>query len=272
MKGKICILGAAGFIGASLRAYFNNLGVEVLAPTRSEFDLLITENQFNFENCHLIYAAGIPRSKQNDQEALDQNLLMISNVLEKSKGILSFTFLSSVEIYGDKNKFKIIEETKANPLNLYAKGKVLAEEKLTKYFKDSIPVNILRLPGVYGVSGKLGLLGSINLSIENNTCFKVLNHGNDQRDFLFADDLGAVIEKLILKEKSHTLNVATGTSLRVREICELIQKTNPNFQYSLEEAGSGHFDLSFDVTKLKQVIDELKLTKIEEGIKKTFFL
>lgn len=269
MKDKIYLLGSNGFIGSNLKRYFLNQEYDLDCPTRDELDLLNPMN-YLIQDSHIIYAAGIPRSKNNDQQSYEENIKMIESILSISRNIKSFTFLSSIEVYGNKFLKELTEESPIDPLNLYAKGKIFLENKIISHFDDSVPVNILRLPGVYGASSELGLLGAIKRSIREKSTLQILNEGKDLRDFLFVEDLGSIIKKLILKEKSHTLNLASGESTSILKTCEMIKSIDRNFNYNLSSNRMDNFDIKFDISKLREEVKNLKLTSLSKGIKKSF--
>jgi nucleoside-diphosphate-sugar epimerase len=269
MENKVYILGASGLIGSSLIKYFLGQNFQVYSPNKNELNLLHIDKEIDFKDSHVIYAAGIPRSKDNSDQAKRDNVEMIRRLVNFQKNIKSLTFLSSVEVYGDPKKEVINEETQINPLNTYAKGKIEAEQIIEK-LSNNIPTHILRLPGVYGSKSTHGLIGIIKNSILNSSKVKILNNGNDLRDFIYVGDLGPIIESLFKLNSSTKLNVATGQSKSVKFICEEVKKYQRNFDYELSNENNNNFDLVFDNEKLLTITEDLALTSIEQGIKLTF--
>jgi len=260
------IFGAQGLIGKKI-AELSTTKEDDYLLSRNEYDL---ENEFKIQhqNKDIIFSAGIPRSKEDTKESQRRNLKMVQNTIRSLDNPKSFTFLSSVEVYGNQIDEKISEKTLLNPHNYYAEGKVLAEELIKDYFKESnVKTNILRLPGIYSPDSMYGLFGAIKNSIKHNEILKIQNNGEDLRDFIFCDDVSIVIDKLLKKDRSHLLNIATGKSTSVANISKYIQRNNSDFSFKLESSGSQSFNLIFETKMLNKSLPNLNLTSIFDGIK-----
>ena len=270
MKDKVLILGANGFIGKSIDNHFRNNDFEVSSPSRVELDLLSKNcNEYPIQNCHVIYAAGIPSSKKNDLASYKENIRMIENLLNNARALISFTFLSSVEVYGSSFEGKLNESSPLDPLNLYAESKIVCEEMILKKFTN-IQTNILRLPGVYGINSTHGLLGIIKKKLKSREVTKISNDGRDLRDFLFVEDIGHIIEILIKSNQRKCLNIATGDSSTVKDICNIIKELNNKFSVSYQHKSEGNFNLIFDTKNLQKELKNYELTSIKKGIFKSF--
>lgn len=267
------IIGSNGFIGKFIA---NELAREytTLNIHRENSDLENSPLAPLNDQVDIIYCAGIPRSKRDDLEAKKINLKILRNSLLSFKRIKTFSFLSSVEIYGLNHSEKINEETPINPHNYYAQGKIEAEELINSYFKDKeTQINILRLPGIYAHDSTLGLFGLINKSIKNKQELSIFNNGEDLRDFVYKEDLLKIILSLIDINRSHLLNIATGKSVSVFEVCNTIMKHNSKFKFKLDSRRKEISKLVFDNSLLKDSIPDLHLTNISEGLRKcNYFL
>ncbi|CBW27893.1 putative UDP-glucose-4-epimerase [Halobacteriovorax marinus SJ] len=261
------IFGSKGLIGKRI-SELSTTKEDDCWLSRSDYNL---ENEFKIhhQNKDIIFSAGIPRSKEDTRESQKRNLKMIQNTILSLDRPKSFTFLSSVEVYGNQVNEKISEETPLNPHNYYAEGKVLAEESIKDFFKNTnVNVNILRLPGVYSQESMFGLFGAIRRSISRNEILKIQNNGEDLRDFIFCDDISIIIDELLKKNRSHLLNIATGESTSVANICKYIQRRNSDFNFKLESSGPQSFNLIFETKMLNKSLPNLNLTSIYDGITK----
>ena len=76
----------------------------------------------------------------------------------KKQGVKHFIYMSSSAVYGDADKAsktKVIEkDTPLDPVTVYGKSKMLAEEKLHALEGDDFYVSIVRSPTVYGGGAK----------------------------------------------------------------------------------------------------------------------
>ncbi len=265
---KYIIVGANGFIGSYLSKDLTTKA-QVQNITRDEVDLSQSHYRCISKNDHIIYCAGIPRSKKDDQLTKELNLTILRNTLESFKEPKSFTFMSSVEIYGIKHSEVINEETSFNPHNYYSEGKIIAEEMIHSFYKGSgdTCINILRLPGVYSKDSSLGLMGAIRNSINKNQTFILNNNGQDQRDFLYLPDLSTMTYELIHQGKNQTLNIATGFSTTTKNMCDLIYEHNRRFSFKLNENIESVSNLHFDIRKLKESLPNIHPRTIQEGLK-----
>ena len=67
--------------------------------------------------------------------------------------VKNFIFMSTASSYGVQNVEEIADEnTKLNPVSLYAKTKIDCEQMLLKEFADDINITIFRPSTVYGHS------------------------------------------------------------------------------------------------------------------------
>jgi len=168
---KIVITGANGFVGSSLAKMLLCSGYEVTSLVRTGSNTELVENKneivyidYNDENKLreivsnsdvLIHTAAIVRapnwkSFQEINIELTQQLIQICN----ESSLKQFIFLSSQAAAGPasgKNSLKKETDT-AEPVTMYGKSKLLAEEIIRKNLK--IPWTIIRPVSVYGEGDK----------------------------------------------------------------------------------------------------------------------
>ncbi len=97
------------------------------------------------------FAAIVSQYKESAERIIEVNVEGTRNLLaacEKS-GVGKFIFPSSVDVYGQKRKGVINEDTVLKPTDMYGLSKKLAEEAIEE-FAGSFSHSILRLAAIYG--------------------------------------------------------------------------------------------------------------------------
>ncbi|MEL0231508.1 MAG: NAD-dependent epimerase/dehydratase family protein [Hyphomicrobiales bacterium] len=98
------------------------------------------------EEAHTVIIS-IPPNDQGDV-VLNHNHKDIINARSSIKRII---YLSSTSVYGDADGKTVYEDSKINPQSIMASNRSKAEEQWTEFcIKYSIPLDILRLSGIYG--------------------------------------------------------------------------------------------------------------------------
>lgn len=228
---KICVTGAAGFIGFHVSNALMARGDTVVGldnmndyydPQLKEDRLkILTANEgFSFHKVdiankdviakifedekfdrviHLAAQAGVRYSIQNPHAYIESNIIGHLNILEgcrNSDSIQNLVYASSSSVYGmnDNKPFKT-DDFVDNPISLYAATK--KSNELMSYCYShlyKIPMSGLRFFTVYGPWGRPDMAYfSFTKDILEGRAIKVFNHGKMRRDFTYIDDIIAGI-------------------------------------------------------------------------------
>jgi len=107
---------------------------------------------------HLAALVGEAACKISEADTISTNYdatIKLCDLARKSK-IKKFIFMSTASSYGVQDINEIAnEETKLNPVSLYAKTKIDCENELLKKFADDIEITIFRPSTVYGHSRRM---------------------------------------------------------------------------------------------------------------------
>lgn len=161
----ILVTGSAGLIGSLLVKQLKAAGKHVLQlDTRLPTDHLGYGDFCNVKHLSrkisrsrgIIHLAGISRvvwGEQNPQACWDINVTGTQKLLEAA--YQSFhqpwvLYASSREVYGQKNILPVSETTSLDPLNVYARSKVAAENLISHYQQQGLIAATLRFSSVYG--------------------------------------------------------------------------------------------------------------------------
>lgn len=171
---------------------------------------------------HLAAQAAISTSWENSRLDMQVNGLGTINVLEAALkyGVKRFIFSSTSAVYDDKfrNASPIREYDPLQPSSPYGISKLAAEGYVRAMLPSSV---ILRFGNVYGprqVSiGGNQVVPLMLRHLEYDDDFCIHGSGNQQRDFVYVDDIVDAIIKSIDGEPG-TYNVGTGSSVSINRI------------------------------------------------------
>lgn len=153
---KILVTGATGFLGSRIVDFYRGK-YDVCAPTHSELDIVDEKNVFNILNKYnpdiVIHCAAVSDVGICEKEPEKSNKINVEgsiNVARASAIIRARCIVcSSDQVYfGSSMEGAHKEEEEVQPVNLYGKGKLKAEQECLKVNPDCI---LLRLSWMYDI-------------------------------------------------------------------------------------------------------------------------
>jgi nucleoside-diphosphate-sugar epimerase len=286
---NVLVTGGAGYIGSTLCEYLLNAGHKVTVLDSflySQDSLNLYYHNKNFEvvsldvrdpeikkyvkkNDIIIPLAGLVGASLCDykkDETIQVNFESIKTIvdnLSKDQIILYPTTNSGYGIgQGDKH---CTEDTPLNPISLYGKTKVRAEEYVEKHQNSAR----FRLATVFGCSPRMRLDLLVNDFVFKSVKDKyiVLFESNFKRNYIHVRDVCRVFMMAMDsfdKFKGETFNVGLSTAnLSKLELCQKIKQHNNNFEISLNEFGK-------DLDKRDYIVSNQKIEN--RGFKAEFSL
>jgi dihydroflavonol-4-reductase len=167
---KIFMTGATGFIGSFLAEALVKKGNQVKCLVRSSSNLkwisdLKIECHFGnldnpeslskglFDADYVYHLAGVTKSLK-DENYINANIKGTKNLIEAilatNKKLKRLIHVSSMAALGPSPTIEPIDEAHPpNPINIYGRTKLEAENYIRQYF-DKIPITIVRPPAVFG--------------------------------------------------------------------------------------------------------------------------
>jgi len=280
---KVLVVGGAGYIGGAVTDALLKAGV-----TFTVYDRLLYEYQYlkqvDFifgdirdtkklkkilsQYTHIIWLAAIvgdPACQIKPELTISVNQESVKWLSENYNGRI--IFLSTCSVYGQNNEL-LDENSKPNPLSLYAHTKLEAEA----YLKNKNCL-IFRLGTVFGLSDSFARI-RMDLAVNYMTANAIKNGflsvfgGNQWRPFIHVKDVGDIIVSNLDKKITGIYNLAS-FNIKIKDVAELISKTTNCEVKQVEQKFQDARDYHVNTEKaLKDsVFDFKKVRTIEDGVK-----
>ena len=255
---RIILIGNKSFIQQNLFTYFKSNNMKVF---KVKFDKI---KQFKFFDFDLIINCSNNKNffKKKYEKKNDRNLI-IANYIKKLD--LTLFILSTRMVY--KPKFRIKENSKLLPINIYGKNSLLSEINCKKILGDKLV--ILRLSNIIGYEVRKKRQSMMSMLITGIKKNNVILDNNYKKDILPIKYLCIMILKIIQSNYKGIINVGSGISLKLIEIFKYID-LNKKSKVILKENIKNHDDnFSYETKKLENII-RFRITKknILEELKK----
>lgn len=280
---KVLVVGGAGYIGGSV----TDILMERNIPF-SVYDVLLYEHQYlkpvdfiygdvrdveklkkilpNYS--HIIWLSAIvgdAACQIKPELTVQINRDSVKWLCENYDGKIVFT--STCSVYGQNND-EVTEDSLLNPLSLYAKTKMEAEEFLKN--KNSI---IFRLGTVFGVSDSYSRI-RMDLVVNYITAKAIKDgkisifNGNQWRPLIHVYNVAEAIVNSLEKDVVGTFNIST-LNYQIKELGKEVSKiTGCNIEYinkSFEDSRNYH--VSVDKAKKQGLLSFKKIFSVKDGSK-----
>ena len=307
-KKNIILVGGAGYIGTVLIEYFleKNLRVTVidnlLYSNKFAIKKYIKNKNFKFYKADMrdknsyknilkkgyavVLLAGLvgdPITKKYKTLSKSINSLGVRRFIEtcyKLKNINRLIFVSTCSNYGLSNKKNILlnENSKLNPLSIYAKQKVEIEKflinlKKNKFFSPCI----LRFATAFGLSPRMRFDLTVNhftkSFIEKETL--EVYDPNTWRPYCHVKDFARLIHKVIICEKKlinyQIFNAGNNkNNFTKKGILKKVQKILPRNNVIFKKKDVDRRNYRVDFTKVKKLLKFTTKYSLEYGINEIF--
>lgn len=190
--------------------------------------------------------------------------------LARKNKIKGFIFFSTCSNYGIANGLAN-EETESNPLSIYAKAKVKAEEYLMNKI-NGLDWIICRLSTVYGVSPRMRFDLTVNDFTMNAYIKKYLDIflPYSHRPYIHVYDVAKIIMELLKnfeKVKNNVFNIGfNGENYQKIQIANIVKENIPDTKIQIVKTGSDLRNYQVDFSKLKKFLNIKNTYTIKNGV------
>lgn len=263
IKKTALIIGGEGFIGRNIADVISkthscsSIGVEKSIFSNRE-DVFIKNNPYKdklYEKFD-IYIHLIDNSVSENIFEIEEEKLIDNLQIRSESHLIIF---SSAAIY-------------ANPESEYAKRKLKLESFYKNYCKNNnIKLTILRLFNTYGkyqLPYKQGsLVANIFYNYLNNLPIEI-NDKTAMRDFIYASDIGKIVEHIIENKEYGMMDLGTEECISIENLLSLIQEKILQKKVKVNYKNIKENIIQHPATG--NLHKEIKQTSLLEGLKKTF--
>ena len=277
---KILITGAAGFIGSQLAYKLYKQGNDVSLLDNFSYghddNLIFEDKDFRTEIYHkdirdkefleklfeekkfdvIYHFAGItplPDCQNNPSEAVDVNVrgTVVLLDLVRKYGVKKFVFASTSAVYENNKDFPSVEEKVEKPTLIYPSTKWSAEQFCRAYSLGyNIPIVIFRFANVFGphidcLRTQPPVMGYIIRELFNGKSPILHSTGNQERDFVYVDDLIELAILVLKSESFDIVNVSTGKTISINKIADIIKEKMNCKDINIEYADTSHYWINY---------------------------
>jgi len=273
---RIVIMGAGGFIGASLHRLLSEKNISHVSLKSSDIDLLDAGAAGKLSGVidpgdTLVVISAIAPCKDN--QMLIKNITMMTAVCEaigKSQPA-HVIYISSDAVYADDTN-PLTENSCASPSSLHGVMHLTREVMLKQVC--TMPLAVLRPTLIYGAGDTHNGYGPNQfhrLAIEGKNII-LFGKGEEQRDHVHIDDVIEIIGLVISHKSSGVLNIATGTVTSFRDIAQMVAalvntstiiKTTPR-QGPMPHGGYR----AFDTSSCHAAFPDVSYLPLKDGLKR----
>ena len=294
------VTGGAGFIGSHLVDRLLSLGHKVvvidnlstgklknLNPSATFHHLDITQPSvtevFQREQpdlvFHLAAQVSVTQSTRDPFHDSDVNVFGTLRLLEAARkcGIEKFIYSSTGgALYGDPETDPCTEEHPVLPVSPYGMSKYIAELYLDLYHRlYQINFTTLRYGNVYGprqeAQGEAGVVAIFAQAMLEGHQPQIFGDGNQERDFVFVDDVVDANMLAINKGNGGSFNIGTGEKTSINQIFEYLRSII-GYRWGPEHGPARHGDvykISLDSSKAIRDLGWKPKMEMAEGLSQT---
>lgn len=258
----VAVTGAAGYIGSrvvaemqqqhpewELIAVDNQYRGQVKSAGRVDIDHVDIRNRDHLESalvgadvvCHLAAVSGVDDCDNDPDRAYEVNVGGTNNVAwfcRQTGTAMVFPF--SMAVLGDPDEFPITATQSRDPLNWYARTKLLGEQSVQTLADDAFPAHLFLKSNLYGnhvvddtLVGKPTVLNFFVKRALNNEPLTVYEPGTQARNFIHVKDVARAYirstERLLSQLRrgetgTETYEIASDESMSVMSIAEIVRE------------------------------------------------
>jgi nucleoside-diphosphate-sugar epimerase len=212
--------------------------------------------------------AGIsndPSCDLNESITTDVNINGAQHLAAAAKhaGVPRYIYSSSCSVYGQGGADVVSEESATNPVSLYAKSKVAAEQVLLSLAAQAFAPTILRNATIYGLSRRMRfdlVINLMTLYAYKNRRIHVLGGGKQWRPLVHVSDAAlafiTVMEAPLDRVAGQTFNVGSNEqNYQVYQIAQMVRDVVPHTELEVVPDDADRRSYRVEFSKIAAALD-----------------
>lgn len=267
----VLITGGSGFIGRNLAEALNE-NYKILSPSRQELDLLDEQAIRRYFIQHtvdvVVHSATTPghRNAKPVPDLAVRNQRMFFGLARNRDRYGKMIFLSSGAIYDMRHYLPKMKEAYFDthvPHDEHGFSKYVC----AKYIEEADKILELRLFGVFGKYEDYEIRFVSNAICKSIMGLPITIKQNRRFDYLYVDDLAAVVDHFITHDAKHkTYNVTPDQAIDLRSLAEMVAEVSgTRAEIIIKQEGYG-VEYSGDNSRLRESLPHLSLTPLSRSI------
>lgn len=296
---RALVIGGNGFIGShlceGLRA--NGHAVRVLDPGPARADVDWTGLEYrrgaytdaetlgtalaDIDAVFHLASTTVPASANRDPAFdVSSNLVGTLGLLDamQARGVRRIVFLSSGgTVYGDPESLPVREDHPLRPISSYGIVKVAIEQYLRMYrHLDRLDPLVLRPSNPYGprqsAAGGQGFVAAAIARLREDAPLQIWGDGGTIRDYLYIDDLVALIVRAAESGVCGTFNAGSGEGASLNDVRRAVERAAGR-PLRVEHLPARGFDvrrIELDIAAARERFGWRPAVSLEDGIARTW--
>ena len=275
---KIGLYGGSGFVGTQFQSMiekqsnFNNSQINMIPHRGSSEEIKIALEKLDaLSNSNtttsILYLAEnneITEADKLSSDYIDNNVKRLKFILSNTKSKLIYA--SSVAIYGDLSEIPHSPSDKLNIINTYSKSKFDCEKLVLQ--AGGV---VARLSNIYGPGmSKKNIISDIlkQIKVKGIGSINIID-GSPVRDMIHISDVTSCLLSMTKIQKKGIYNVATGTSISMKDLALMILKVANFEEYKLVELKHNETTscISLDISNTKKTFAWSPSINLQDGLK-----
>jgi len=277
---EIGLYGGSGFIGTQFQSMIerqsnynnNNSQIHIIPHRGSSEEIKIALEKLDaLSNSNtttsLLYLAEnneITKADKLSSDYIEDNVKRLKFIISNTRSKLIYA--SSVAIYGDLSEVPHSPSEKLNIINTYSKSKFECEKLVLQ--AGGV---VARLSNIYGPGmSKKNIISDIlkQIKVEEIDSINIID-GSPIRDMIHISDVTSCLLSMTKIQKKGIYNIATGTSISMKDLAIMILKVANFEEYKLVELKHNKTTscISLDISNTKKTFAWSPSISLQDGLK-----
>lgn len=275
---EIGLYGGSGFIGTQFQSMierqsnYNNSQIHIIPHRGSSEEIKIALEKLDaLSNSNtttsLLYLAEnneITKADKLSSDYIEDNVKRLKFIISNTRSKLIYA--SSVAIYGDLSEVPHSPSEKLNIINTYSKSKFECEKLVLQ--AGGV---VARLSNIYGPGmSKKNIISDIlkQIKVEEIDSINIID-GSPIRDMIHISDVTSCLLSMTKIQKKGIYNIATGTSISMKDLAIMILKVANFEEYKLVELKHNKTTscISLDISNTKKTFAWSPSISLQDGLK-----